>query len=253
MFIDTHCHLFNEYYNNIEEIIIKCKENNIKRVIVSGVDMKSNKEVLELVCKYDIVYGSIGFHPTELKDFSYDDLNWLEEHINDEKIVAVGEIGLDYHYDDTDKVMQLDVLRRQLEIAKKYDKPIIFHSRDAIGDTYNVLKEHKLRGSIHCYSGSVEMAREFTKLGYMIGVGGVVTYKNSRILKEVVKDADLSYILLETDAPYLSPEPYRGTRNDSSNILEIAKVVADLKNTSILEISRVTTANAERIFDFSSK
>ena len=253
MFIDTHCHLFNEYYNNIEEIIIKCKENNIKRVIVSGVDMKSNKEVLELVCKYDIVYGSIGFHPTELKDFSYDDLNWLEEHINDEKIVAVGEIGLDYHYDDTDKVMQLDVLRRQLEIAKKYDKPIIFHSRDAIGDTYNVLKERKLRGSIHCYSGSVEMAREFTKLGYMIGVGGVVTYKNSRILKEVVKDADLSYILLETDAPYLSPEPYRGTRNDSSNILEIAKVVADLKNTSILEISRVTTANAERIFDFSSK
>lgn len=253
MFIDTHCHLFNEYYDDIEEIINKCKDNNIKRIIVSGVDMKSNMEVLELVCKYDIVYGSIGFHPTELKDFSYDDLEWLEEHINDYKIVAIGEIGLDYHYEDTDKELQIDVLRRQLNIAKKNNKPIIFHSRDAIGDTYNILKEYNLRGCIHCYSGSVEMAREFIKLGYMIGVGGVVTYKNSRILKEVVNDIDLSYILLETDAPYLSPEPYRGNKNDSSNIGEIARVIAELKNTSILEISRTTTMNAERLFDFSSK
>jgi len=253
MYIDTHCHLFNEYYDNIEEIINKCKDNGVKRIIVSGVDMKSNKEVLDLVNKYDIVYGSIGFHPTELNDFSYDDLDWLEEHINDNKIVAIGEIGLDYHYDDTDKDKQNDILRRQLEIAKKYNKPIVFHSRDAIGDTYNILSEYKLKGSIHCYSGSVEMAREFIKLGYMIGVGGVVTYKNSKILKEVVRDTDLSYILLETDAPYLSPEPYRGMRNDSSNISEIAKVVADLKETSIIEVARVTTGNADALFDFSSK
>ena len=253
MFIDTHCHLFNEYYDNIDEIINKCKENNIKRIIVSGVDMKSNKEVLDLIKKYDIVYGSIGFHPTELDNFSYDDLVWLEEHINDERIVAVGEIGLDYHYDDTDKNKQYDILKRQLDIAQRYNKPIIFHSRDAIGDTYDLLKKYKLRGTIHCYSGSVEMAREFTKLGYMIGVGGVVTYKNSRILKEVVKDTDLSYILLETDAPYLSPEPYRGKRNDSSYMGEIAKVIAELKGVSTLDISRVTTENAEGLFDFSSK
>jgi len=253
MFIDTHCHLFDEYYDNIEDIINKCRKNNIRRIIVSGVDMKSNLEVLELVRRYDMVYGSIGFHPTELKDFSYDDLVWLEEHINDNKIVAVGEIGLDYHYDDTDKKLQKEVLKRQLDIAKKYNKPIIFHSRDAIGDTYNILKEYKLSGVIHCYSGSVEMAREFTKLGYMIGVGGVVTYKNSKVLKEVVKDTPLSYILLETDAPYLSPEPYRGKKNDSSNIGEIAKSIADLKQTSILDVSRVTTYNAERLFDFSLK
>lgn len=253
MFIDTHCHLFNEYYDDIDEIINKCKENNIKRVIVSGVDMKSNREVLDLVSKYDIVYGSIGFHPTELNDFSYEDLDWLEEHINDNKIVAVGEIGLDYHYDDTDKEKQYDILKRQLNIAQKYNKPIIFHSRDAIGDTYNILKEYKLMGSIHCYSGSVEMAREFTKLGYMIGVGGVVTYKNSRILKEVVKDIDLSYILLETDAPYLSPEPYRGKKNDSSYIPEIAKVIAALKDISVAEVSRATSETAEGIFDFSTK
>lgn len=253
MFIDTHCHLFNEYYDIIDEIINKCKENNIKRIIVSGVDMKSNKEVLELINKYDIIYGTIGFHPTELNDFEYSDLEWLEEHINDDKMVAVGEIGLDYHYDDTDKEKQIDVLRRQLEIAKKYCKPIVFHSRDAIKDTYDILKEYKLKGSIHCYSGSVEMAREFVKLGYMIGVGGVVTYKNGRVLKEVVKEIPLSYILLETDAPYLSPEPYRGTRNDSSNIVEIAKVIAELKGTSFLEVSSVTTSNAEGLFDFSSK
>lgn len=253
MFIDTHCHLFNEYYDNMDEMINKCMENGIKRIIVSGVDMKSNMEVLELVNKYDIVYGSIGFHPTELSDFSSDNLDWLEEHINDNKIVAIGEIGLDYHYDDTDKEKQIDILKRQLDIAKIYDKPIIFHSRDALGDTYNILKEYKLRGCIHCYSGSVEMAREFNKLGYMIGVGGVVTYKNSKVLKEVVKDTDLSYILLETDAPYLSPEPYRGMKNDSSKIVEIARVIADLKNVSILDISRVTTVNAEHLFDFSLK
>ena len=250
MFIDTHCHLFKEYYDNIDEIINKCKINNIEKIIVSGVDMKSNKEVLELISKYDIVYGSIGFHPTELDNFRYDDLIWLEEHINDNKIVAVGEIGLDYHYDNTNKEKQYDILKRQLDIAQKYNKPIIFHSRDAIGDTYNILKEYKLRGSIHCYSGSVPMAREFTKLGYMIGVGGVVTYKNSKILKEVVKDTDLSYILLETDAPYLCPEPYRGKKNDSSYIYEIAMVIAKLKDTSLVEVSRVTSDNAERLFDF---
>lgn len=253
MFIDTHAHLFSEYYDDIDEIINKCRKKNIKRIIVSGVDMKSNMEVLELVNKYDIVYGSIGFHPTELDDFSYNNLDWLEEHINDNKIVAIGEIGLDYHYDNTDKNKQYEILRRQLEFAKKYNKPIVFHSRDTIRDTYNILNEYKLKGVVHCYSGSVEMAREFTKLGYMIGVGGVVTYKNGRVLKEVVKEIDLSYILLETDAPYLSPEPYRGSRNDSSNIPVIAKVVAELKNTSIEEVSKVTTMNAERLFDFSSK
>lgn len=250
MFIDTHSHLFGEYYDNIDEIINKCKDRGIKRIIVSGVDMKSNLEVLELVNKYDIVYGSIGFHPTELDKFSFSDLEWLEEHISDNKIVAIGEIGLDYHYDNTDKVKQIDILKRQFDIAKKYSKPIIFHSRDAIGDTYNILKDYKLNGSIHCYSGSVEMAREFTKLGYMIGVGGVVTYKNSKVLKDVVKDTELSYILLETDAPYLSPEPYRGSKNDSSNILEIAKVIAELKGISIDDVSRVTSDNAERLFDF---
>lgn len=252
MFIDTHCHIFNEYYNNIDEIIAECKSNNVNRIIVSGCDMKSNREVLELVNKYDIIYGTLGFHPTELDNFDNNYFEWLENNINNKKIVGIGEIGLDYHYDDTDKEKQLMVFKRQLDIAEKYHKPIIVHSRDAIGDTYNLLKKYKLNGSIHCFSGSIEMARLFTGLGYKLGIGGIITYKNAKTIKEVLKDTDLAYILLETDSPYLAPSPYRGTSNKPSYIPIIADVVANLKNTTISEVARVTTMNAEAIFDFFS-
>ena len=251
--IDTHCHLFSEYYNNIGEVIEECKNNGIKRVIVSGCDMKSNMEVLELVSKYDIVYGTLGFHPTELEDFDDSYFDWLEEHICNKGIVGVGEIGLDYHYEDTDRDKEIIVFRRQLDIATKYNKPIIVHSRDSIQDTYNILKEYNLTGSIHCFSGSVEMGRLFIRLGYKLGVGGIVTYKNAKTIKEVVKDNDLSYILLETDSPYLSPVPYRGTQNKPYNVSLVAEEIASLKNTTKAEVIRVTTDNAEGIFDFFSK
>ena len=145
------------------------------------------------------------------------------------------------------------VFKRQLDIASRNKKPIVVHSRDAIGDTYNILKDYKLRGSIHAFSGSVEMAQEFIKLGYMIGVGGVVTFKNAKNIKEVVKSVPLAYILLETDSPYLTPEPYRGEVNSSKNIPLIANKIAELKEVSNIDVSRVTSDNAERIFDFSSK
>ena len=221
--IDTHCHLFSEYYNNMDEVIEECKNKGIKRLIVSGCDMKSNMEVLELVSKYDIVYGTLGFHPTELEDFDDSYFDWLEEHICNKGIVGVGEIGLDYHYEDTDRDKEIIVFRRQLDIATKYNKPIIVHSRDSIQDTYNILKEYNLTGSIHCFSGSVEMGRLFIRLGYKLGVGGIVTYKNAKTIKEVVKDNDLSYILLETDSPYLSPVPYRGTQNKPYNVSLVAE------------------------------
>ena len=253
MYIDTHCHVFSEYYDDIERVIRECKENNVNRIIVNGCDMKSNKEVIELVNKYDIIYGAIGFHPTELDNFSDDDFSFLESNINNSKIVAVGEIGLDYHYDNTDREKQINVFRKQLDIAKKYNKPIIVHSRDSIQDTYNILKEYNLRGSIHCFSGSVEMAREFIKLGYKLGIGGIITYKNAKTIKEVVKDTDMTYILLETDSPYLTPNPYRGQDNSPKYIPIIADEIASIKGTSSLEITSVTTANAEGIFDFSLK
>lgn len=248
--IDTHCHLFSEYYNNIDEVIEECKKNGIKRVIVSGCDMKSNIEVLELVSKYDIVYGTLGFHPTELEDFDDSYFDWLEEHICDKGIVGVGEIGLDYHYEETDRDKEIMAFRRQLDIATKYNKPIIVHSRDSIQDTYDILKEYNLKGSIHCFSGSVEMGRLFIRLGYKLGIGGIVTYKNAKTIKEVVKDSDMAYILLETDSPYLSPVPYRGTDNKPYNVSLVAEEIASLKNTTKAEVIRVTTDNAEGIFDF---
>ena len=253
MFIDTHAHVFKSYYDDIDSIIEKCKKCNIGRIIVSGCDMKSNMEVLELIKKYDIVYGTIGFHPTELKDFKDEFYSFLEEHVSDNKIVGIGEIGLDYHYEDTDKLKQQNVFRKQLEIAEKYNKPVVIHSRDSIQDTYNILKDYKLKGSIHCFSGSKEMAIEFIKIGFKIGVGGIITYKNAKTIKEVVKGIEMSYILLETDSPYLSPEPYRGMTNDPSNVLVIASAIAQIKNLSIQDVMRITTSNSEGIFDFSLK
>lgn len=248
--IDTHCHISLDYYDDIPLLIEKIKNSGITKIIVNGCDMKSNLEVLSLVNQYDIVYGAIGFHPTELDGFKESDLIWLEEHINDNKIVALGEIGLDYYYDNTDKNKQNVVFKKQLEIAKKHCKPIIVHSRDSILDTYNILKEYNLRGSLHCFSGSLEMARMFIRLGYLIGVGGVVTYKNAKNIVNVIKNIDLEYILLETDAPYLTPEPYRGNKNDSSYIPIIAKKIAEIKNIDQKLVEKTTNDNSCWLFDF---
>jgi len=250
MFIDTHCHITSDDYDDISLLIDKIKSAGVNKIIVNGTDMKSNLEVLELVSKYDIVYGALGFHPTELDNFNDSELLWLEEHINDEKIVAIGEIGLDYHYDNTDKNKQKIVFRKQLEIAKKYNKPVIIHSRDASQDTLDILKEYNLKGSLHCFSGSLEMAREYIKLGYLIGVGGVVTFKNAKNIVNVIENIDLEYILLETDSPYLTPEPYRKYKNDSSYIPVIASKIAEIKDVDISVIEKTTNDNAMRLFDF---
>ncbi len=250
MYIDTHCHIYKEYYNSIDDVIDESIKNGVTRFIINGCDMKSNEEAMELAHKYDTVYAAIGFHPTELDSFKDEYFDWLEDNICDNKVVAIGEIGLDYHYDNTDKEKEIYVFRKQLDIAEKYNKPIIVHTRDAIGDTYSILKEYNLRGSIHSYSGSVEMAREFIKLGYMIGIGGVVTFKNANNIKEVVKEIPLSYILLETDSPYLTPEPYRGTQNSPKYIPIIAKCISDIKGIDEIDIMKASTDNAERLFDF---
>ena len=245
--IDTHCHITSEYFDEIDKIIEKIKAVGVKKIIVNGCDMKSNLEVLELVKRYDIVYGAIGFHPTELDN---NDLEWLEEHINDEKIVALGEIGLDYHYENTDKELQINMFRKQLEIAEKYKKTVIVHSRDALQDTYDILKNYKVRGSLHCYSGSLEMAREFIKLGFYIGVGGVVTFRNAKNIINVIENITIHKILLETDAPYLTPEPYRGMKNDSSYIPLIVNKIASIKDITVDEVVDITTRNANDLFDF---
>lgn len=247
--VDTHCHLYYEYYDNLDEIIDKIKKVGIRAVIVNGTDMRTNKEVLELVNKYDIVYGAIGFHPTELNEFNDSDFKWLEEHINDNKIVAIGEIGLDYHYDNTDKEKQQYVFKRQLEIAKKYNKPVIVHSRDSIQETYNILKESNCVGSIHCYSGSLEMAREFIKIGFCLGIGGIVTFKNAKNIIEVIKNIDLKYILMETDSPYLTPEPFRGQKNDSSYLDLILNKISELKGIDKNVVNTTINNTVKNLFD----
>ena len=247
--VDTHCHLYSEYYDDLDEISDKIKKSGVRAIIVNGCDMRTNKEVLELVNKYDIVYGALGFHPTELDEFSEDDFRWLEEHINDDKIVAIGEIGLDYHYDNTDKEKQLYVFKRQLEIAKLYNKPVIVHSRDSIQDTYNILKESGNYGSIHCYSGSLEMAREFVKIGFCLGIGGVCTFKNAKNVVDVIKNIDLEYILMETDSPYLTPEPHRGEKNDSSYLIYILDKISELKGIDKDVVNTTIYNNVRRLFD----
>ena len=177
----------------------------------------------------------------------------LENMLSNKKIVAIGEIGLDYHYDNTDRRKQRYHFIKQLELAEKYKLPVIIHSRDSIQDTYNILKEYKVKGVMHCFSGSLEMAREFVKLGYFISVGGIITFKNAKNIINVINNIDLSYILLETDSPYLSPEPYRGKKNEPKNIPIIASKIAEIRGVSLETIRDVTSGNACGLFDFFSK
>ncbi len=237
--VDTHCHITSEYYDNIDEVINKMKDNII---IVSGTNKDDIKEVINL-CNYKNVYGTIGIYPTEELD-----LKIIEDNINNKKIVGIGEIGLDYHLEHN-KEEQINKFIKQLDLARKYNKTVVIHTREAMQDTYDILKNYKdLKKVIHCYSGSLEMAKEFIKIGCRLGIGGVLTFKNSK-LKDVIKEIDLKYLLLETDSPFLTPEPYRGTKNEPYNIIYVAKKIAEIKNISLEEVLEVTTLNAKDQFD----
>lgn len=250
MYIDTHCHVISEYFSDIDNVLYLALKNGVSKIIVNGYDKKSNLEVIELVSKYDMVYGAIGFHPDSVDEYDED---FLLKYINHDKIVAVGEIGLDYYYDNSTEVKnkQKDCFKRQLDIALKYNKPVIIHCRDSIGDTYEILKNNrKLKGVLHCYSGSISMAKEFINLGFYLGVGGIITFKNAKNIIEVVNNIDLEHILLETDSPYLTPEPHRGKVNMPSYIHLISSKIALVKGISCEEVASVTTKNAISLFDF---
>lgn len=246
--VDTHCHLFKEYYDNIDEIVSNMKDNYI---IVSGSDEESNKEVMELIEKYPNVFGTIGIHPSSVNNISKKDLDFIEKNIFHPKIVAIGEVGLDYHYDKDNIEKQKEIFIKQIKIAKDNKKAIVIHSRDSIEDTYNILKENinKEKIILHCYSSSYEMAKRFLEFNVMFGIGGVLTFKNSKTLKEVVEKIDIEYLLLETDSPYLSPEPLRGLKNQPINITFVAQKIADLKKISLEEVLKTTTDNAKSQFD----
>ena len=252
MLVDTHCHIFREYYDDVDGVIKRARDNNVGMIIVNGYNMESNREVLELVKKYDIVYGALGIQPEEIDDYTEENLKFIEKHINDDKIIAIGEIGMDYHY-DIDKDRQKELFKKQLEIANKYNKPVIVHSRDCIQDTYDILKTSHVKGIMHCYSGSVEMAREFIKIGFLLGIGGICTFKNARKLIEVINDIDMEYIVLETDSPYLAPVPYRGKRNEPAYIKVILEKICDIKGLDYKKLESVTTMNVLCLFDKEKK
>ena len=242
MVIDTHCHL--DEYDNLDSIT-----DFDGYMITSGCDQKSNEKVLEIVNSYDNVYGTLGIHPENVDSVKVEDVHFIEDNLNNQKIVAIGEIGLDYHYGSDNKEKQQVLFKKQLDLATKYHLPVVIHTRDAVNDTYNILKDYNLKGTIHCFSSSLEMAENFIKLGYKIGVGGVVTFKNAKKLQDIVQKINLEHILIETDSPYLSPEPLRGKKNEPINVKYVAEKIAELKQISLETVINITTNNALELFD----
>ena len=250
MFIDTHCHLSIEDYDNIDQIIEDNRKVGIDKIVISGCTKDSIIESLAFCDQYSDVYATVGYHPSETDITSDLDLELLEKQIQNVKVVGIGEIGLDYHYGKENMEKQKSLFRKQLNLAEKYKLPVVIHSRDATQDTISVLKEFpKVKGVIHCFSGSLETAEVYISMGYYLGIGGVVTFHNSK-LSEVLSKIGLSNIVLETDSPYLTPEPNRGKINSSKYIPDIAKNIAENLHISTDEVSKITLKNTNRLFDF---
>lgn len=244
--IDTHAHILSEFYDDIDELIEELKSKNIIKVINCADSIETSKEVLNIYNKYEgYLLPAVGIHPENIDNSN---LKTIENIIKEHKVFAIGEIGLDYHYNDENKNEQKEYFIKQLDLALKYDLPVIIHIREAMQECFDILKTRKNKGIIHCFSGSVEMAREYIKLGYKLGIGGVLTFKNSK-LYEVIEKIDLKDIVLETDSPFLSPEPFRGKKNKPCNVLYVAKRIAEIKNISLEEVINTTTATANQIFD----
>ena len=249
MFIDTHCHLSIEDYDDIDLVIEENRKAGIDKIIISGCTRDTIVESLELCDKYEDVYATIGYHPSEVSITTDDDLKLLEEQLKHKKVVGVGEIGLDYHYGKEDIEEQKTLFRQQMDIAEKHGLPVVIHSRDATADTISILSEYpKVIGDIHCFGGSLGSANIYISMGYKIGIGGVVTFKNSNLYK-VVEGIGIDNILLETDAPYLTPEPFRGKKNSSKYVPYVAKKVSEILNMSEEDVGKATSKNAISLFD----
>ena len=247
MFVDTHCHISKEDYDNIERVIKDAKDNQVSHLIICGCDKSGIKEAIEIAKSHDNIFLEIGYHPSEVLTTTDDDLEELKELAKNDKVVAIGEIGLDYHWDKENKEKQKELFKKQINIAKELDLPIVIHSRDAFQDTYDILKEANWKGDIHCFSGNLENAKMYIKLGFYLGIGGVVTFKNTN-LKDTLKEIPLDRIILETDSPYLAPTPHRGEKNEPKYIPLIAEELSTIYNKTIKEIEEQTTKNVQELF-----
>ena len=275
MIIDTHVHYDDEAFDaDREELIGSLQENNIGLVLDIGSTKESLPKIRSLMDRYDFVYGAMGLHPDEIGDLTDELLGEIREDMKNPKVLAVGEIGLDYYWNKEEQELQKAAFRKQINLALECGKPVVIHSREAAADTLEILREMYGKGSLwealhgsaapgassgpterkgvmHCYSYSAEQARIYTReLGFYLGIGGVVTFKNAKKIKEVVADTPLEYIILETDCPYLAPVPYRGKRNCSLYLPYVVQVIAELKGVSPEEVERITEENARRLFLF---
>lgn len=254
MIFETHAHYDDERFDEDRELLLaSLRQKGISKVINVGASIETTKSTLALAEHYDFIYAAVGVHPSDITDLTEESFNWLAEQTRGKKTAAVGEIGLDYYWDKEPGVQkrQRYWFMRQIELAKAENLPVIIHSRDAASDTMQIMREAYtlgVPGVIHCYSYSPEIALEFVKMGYYIGVGGVVTFKNARKLKETVEAIPLESILLETDCPYMAPEPYRGKRNDSSYIPYVVSKIAEIKQVTTEMVEQVTWKNAHRLF-----
>lgn len=253
MFIDTHVHLNADQYEvDLQEVIDRALEANVKKMVVIGFDRITIERAMKLVEEYSFIYAVVGWHPVDAIDCTEEDLRWIEELAAHEKVVGIGEMGLDYHWDKSPKDIQQEVFRKQIRLAQKVKLPIIIHNRDATEDVIRILQEEEayLTGGImHCFGGSVETAKQCIDMNFMISLGGPVTFKNAKKPKEVAAEIPLEYLLIETDAPYLAPHPHRGKRNEPALVPLVAEEIARLKGISIEEVAEATTKNAERFFN----
>lgn len=249
---DTHAHYDDEAFDaDRTELLESLRGNGIGCVVNVGASLSSCRTTLELAEKYPFIYAAVGVHPNETAEITEADIDWIKHVSAGKKVVAIGEIGLDYYWDEPEREIQKKWFVRQLAAAKETGLPVIIHSRDAAKDTLDIMKaEHKgtTGGVIHCFSYGVEMAREYLNMGYFLGIGGVLTFKNAKKLKEVVEYAPVSQLVLETDCPYLSPVPNRGKRNSSLNIPYVVEAMSEIKHMEPEEIIRITTENAKRLY-----
>lgn len=252
MLIDTHVHLnADQYDDDLQEVIDRALSEGIDRMFVVGFDTKTIERTMKLIDQYDFIYGIIGWHPVDAIDCTDERLEWIESLSKHPKIIGLGEMGLDYHWDKSPKDIQKDVFRKQIALAKRVQLPIIIHNREATQDCVDILKEEnasEVGGIMHSFSGSNEIADEILKMNFYVSLGGPVTFKNAKQPKEVAKHVPLDRLLVETDAPFLSPHPYRGKRNEPARVKLVAEQIAELRGLTYEEVCEATTENAERLF-----
>jgi TatD DNase family protein len=252
MLFDTHAHLNAiQYEEDIVEVIQRAKSENVTHIVVVGFDKDTIKKAMELTDQYDMIYAAVGWHPVDAIDMTDDDLKWIKELASHPKVVAIGEMGLDYYWDKSPKDIQKQVFRKQIQLAREVQLPIIIHNREATEDVIKILQEEnasEVGGIMHCFTGSLEVAKQCMDMNFYISFGGPVTFKNAKKPKEVAAEIPMDRLLIETDCPYLTPHPFRGKRNEPSYVKYVAEQIATLKEVSVEEIARKTSDNAMRLF-----